>query len=480
LEPQDKVGQYTLIRKIEEGGMAEVWEGRHNQLGSRVAIKFLLPEFVRNKDLQERFLNEGKRQAQLQHPNIVPATDFFQVEGRSFLVMQYIEGTNLEKRLKKENPPLTLQEIHSMTSDMLNALEYAHSRGVVHRDIKPSNMLIDPKGRVLLMDFGIALALTEEQRLTRTNTSMGTPDYMSPEQITRPLEVDFRSDIYSFGCVLYALLSGNPPFSSEGATAFAIHDRHVRVAPPPLVFRNPEVPQAVSSVVFKCLQKDPINRYQTCAEIIPAFAAALQGKGEKGQGSFRKYAVAGVALIAVIAAAVLYPKFKEDPVITKIKNTNWAEVSSDYEFPDCHGIAACQEKKDQAVNLAKVAKWMTVHYDDPVLKDCMKLEPCLSRKAQAQKLMAVSDWKNVIDEKLLSDCMFFFPCQKRRVETINVDPIRSGSIKPILSQSCAYVADNVDCCTLSNPAERDYCMQCKKKEQVTGGDCGGLYRLPKQ
>jgi len=169
LEPQDKVGQYTLIRKIGEGGMAEVWEARHDQLGSRAAIKFILPEFARNKDLQERFLNEGKRQAQLQHPNIVPATDFFQIEGRSYLVMPYVEGQNLEVR--------------SITGDILSALEYAHSMGVVHRDVKPSNMLIDPTGRVLLMDFGIALALTEEQRLTRTNTSMGTPDYMSPEQV---------------------------------------------------------------------------------------------------------------------------------------------------------------------------------------------------------------------------------------------------------------------------------------------------------
>ena len=163
--------------------MAEVWEARHDQLGSRAAIKFLLPEFARNKDLQERFLNEGKRQAQLQHQNIVPATDFFQIEGRSYLVMQYIEGQNLEVRLKKENSPLTVQEVRSITCDILNALEYAHSMGVVHRDVKPSNMLIDPTGRVLLMDFGIALALTEEQRLTRTNTSMGTPDYMSPEQV---------------------------------------------------------------------------------------------------------------------------------------------------------------------------------------------------------------------------------------------------------------------------------------------------------
>ncbi|HEY6183259.1 MAG TPA: serine/threonine-protein kinase [Terriglobales bacterium] len=474
MEPQDKIGQYTLIRKIGEGGMAEVWEARHDQLGSHAAIKFLLPEFARNKDLQERFLNEGKRQAQLQHPNIVPATDFFQVEGRSYLVMQYVEGQNLEVRLKKENPALTLQEVRSITSDILNALGYAHSMGVVHRDVKPSNMLIDPKGRVLLMDFGIALALTEEQRLTRTNTSMGTPDYMSPEQITRPLEVDFRSDIYSFGCVLYAMLSGNPPFTSEGATAFAIHDRHVRAAPPPLMYRNPEIPQTVSSVVLKCLQKDPANRYQTCTEIITPFEGALAGKGEKPQGSFLKYAIAGVAAIILIVAAVFFLKPTGDPQFERVKNTNWADVPYDYDFPNCRGWVPCQEKKDRAGKLLKFTNWMNIRYDDPILKDCMKLSACLERQAQAQNLLAVSDWKSITDKKLLGDCMFLSPCRQRG---FIADPIPVP--KSILSQSCAYVADNIDCCTLSNPTERNYCMQCKKKEQVTGGECGGVYRPPK-
>jgi serine/threonine protein kinase len=477
LEPQDKIGQYTLIRKIGEGGMAEVWEARHDQLGSRAAIKFLLPEFSRNKDLQERFLNEGKRQAQLQHPNIVPATDFFQVEGRSYLVMQYVEGQNLEVRLKKENPPLTVEEVRSITCDILSALEYAHSMGVVHRDVKPSNMLIDPKGRVLLMDFGIALAMTEEQRLTRTNTAMGTPDYMSPEQITKPLEVDFRSDIYSFGCVLYAMLSGNPPFTSEGATAFAIHDRHVRATPPPLEYRNPEIRHTVGGVVFKCLQKDATNRYQTCAEIIPVFEAALEGKGDEDQKGFLKYAIAGIAAIALIAAVFLF-KPKEDAELTKIKNTNWADAAYNYAFSDCRGYTPCQEKKDQADKLSKITNWTNVHYDDPILKDCMKLTACLSRQTQAHNLIDVADWKTVTDQKLLGDCMFLAPCQQRLQRT-HQGPISGSEDISILKRTCTYIADNVDCCTLSNESERNYCMQCKKKEQVMGGDCGGIYRLPK-
>ena len=441
--------------------MAEVWEARHDQLGSRAAIKFLLPEFARNKDLQGRFLNEGKRQAQLQHPNIIPAMDFFQVEGRSFLVMRYVEGENLEARLNKNNPALTLKEVQSISSDILNALDYAHSKGVVHRDVKPSNMLLDPNGRVLLMDFGIALALTEEQRLTRTNTSMGTPDYMSPEQITRPLEVDFRSDIYSFGCVLYAMLSGNPPFSSEGATAFSIHDRHVRAAPPPLIYRNPAIPQGVGKVVLKCLEKNPVNRYQTCGEIMPALEVALAGKSEGNEPGSQKYALIGVAALILIATAAYFLKsHKKEPE----PPINWSEVAYNYSFGECNKVQPCEAKKQQAAKLSRIKNWMDVHYDDPILNDCMKLQTCLDRQAHAQKLGAVTDWAKISDKSLLDDCMSDSACEKRRDGMVSSPPQKA---------SCEYITDNVACC--KEYSDYAYCRACKKQQDVLGGDCGGLY-----
>jgi serine/threonine protein kinase len=140
--------------------------------------------------LQERFLNEAKRQAQLRHSNIVPCTDFFQVEGRSYMVMEYVEGQSLDARLQKSNPPLTLNKIHTISWDVLSALDYAHSLDVVHRDVKPANMLMDQSGRTMLMDFGIAKALREERSLTLAGTAIGTPDYMSPEQILQPNKVE--------------------------------------------------------------------------------------------------------------------------------------------------------------------------------------------------------------------------------------------------------------------------------------------------
>jgi hypothetical protein len=232
----------------------------------------------------------------------------------------------------------------------------------------------------------------------------------------------------------------------------------------------------MSSVVLKCLQKDPSDRYQTCAEIIPVFESALAGKGEEGQGDFLKYAIAGVTAIIVIAAAVFFLKPTPDTELIKIKSTKWADVAYDYIFPDCRGYAPCSDKKDQADKLAKISNWKDVQYNDPILKDCMKLDACLSRQTHAAALTAIADWKHVTDLKLLNDCMSLMPCQQRYQE-LAIPPI--GGEVSILKKSCAYVADNVDCCTLSNEAERNYCMQCKKKERVTGGDCGGVYRLPK-
>lgn len=279
MQAQVRVGQYTLERKLGEGGMAEVWEAHHIRLGSKAAIKFLLSKLAGDPDLEERFLIEGKRQAKLQHPNIVHAIDFVQQDGRSYLIMQYVDGENLETKLNQQHGPLSLQDVHAISWDVLSALDYAHSVGVVHRDVKPSNILIDKSGRVWLTDFGIALALSEEPRLTRTGTAVGTAIYMSPEQIVRPRSVDARTDIYSFGCVLYAMLCGHPPFGEGGETDFYIKDCHVRTPPPPLVYSNPSISPLLEQVVQKCLEKDPARRFQTCGAVMPALDAAIASHG---------------------------------------------------------------------------------------------------------------------------------------------------------------------------------------------------------
>jgi phosphate transport system substrate-binding protein len=277
MDEQIKIGQYVLEREIGSGGMAQVWEARHIRLGTSVAVKFLLPRLAGDPELEDRFLREGMNQSRLRHPNIVSAIDFVQQDGRSYLIMEYVDGESLETRLANQKGPLSIDEAHAISWDVLSALDHAHKNDLVHRDVKPSNILLDSSGRAMITDFGIALAMTGGPRLTRTGSAVGTALYMSPEQILKPREIDARTDIYSFGCVLYAMLSGHPPFGGEGETDFYIKDCHVRSAPPSLRYWNPSLSVAVEQVVLKCLEKDPNHRYPNCRAVKEALDAAIAG-----------------------------------------------------------------------------------------------------------------------------------------------------------------------------------------------------------
>jgi len=271
-----QLGSYILEEKLGQGGMAEVWKARNPVLNTYAAVKFLVPGLAGNPDIERRFLGEGKRQAALQHPNIVSAFDFHYVDNRSYLVMRYIDGESLEHRLFKLQAPMPLAEATAVSRDVLSALGYAHSEGVVHRDIKPSNLLIENGGRVHILDFGIALVLGEE-RLTRVGAAVGTPHYMSPEQIVGARTIDGRSDIYSFGCVLYQALTQVTPFDAserEGNVDYIVKDKHLREQPVPPAQINPAIPDYVERVILRCLAKKPDDRYATCAEVLAALSAA--------------------------------------------------------------------------------------------------------------------------------------------------------------------------------------------------------------
>ena len=276
MESNQVVGQYRMDEKIGEGGMAEVWIATQTSMENQWAVKFLRPSLAGDPELEKRFLEEARKQGGLKHPNIVSATNFFQDSGHSYLVMDYIPGTNLEQRLKSGSG-LPLNDVLYISECILNALGFAHERRYVHRDVKPSNVLLDTEnGWVYLSDFGIALAMDEDNRVTKTGTAVGTPDYMSPEQITAKSPVDTRSDIYSFGCVLYAMLTGIPPFAHAEATEFEVKHGHVYRQPPPIKERNAKVTDEIEQVVLKCMAKQPSDRYQTCAEVFTALNAAIQ------------------------------------------------------------------------------------------------------------------------------------------------------------------------------------------------------------
>ena len=267
-----RVGSYVLEQKLGEGGMAEVWKARHQVLGTYVAIKFLSAGYAGTPDVEQRFLNEGKKQARLFHPNIVSAYDFIYADGRSYLIMKFIEGESLDELLFRLQAPLQLPQVLAISTDVLHALEYAHTQNIVHRDIKPSNILIEKGERALVTDFGVAMVVGEK-RVTRVGMAIGTPHYMSPEQILGSADIDRRADIYSFGCVLYQMLTGKAPFEAaegEDDTEFIIQDKHVRQQPVPPRQWNPYIPEHIERAVLKCLEKKAADRFISCQDLLTA------------------------------------------------------------------------------------------------------------------------------------------------------------------------------------------------------------------
>lgn len=268
-----QVGHWVIISKL-GGNMGEVWLGRDILLNHRVAIKSISQNLLHDPQFETRFIQEASAQARLQHPHIVGVSDFFLDDGVYYLVMPFIEGPSLEEHLAASKGPLPLAEALRIAQEVLQALDYAHQQKVIHRDVKPSNILLDRSGHAYLVDFGIALTIGQERR-TRTGSSIGTTHYMSPEQIRRPRDVDHRTDVYSFGCVLYEMLTGRPPFDAddeEGDTDFVIKGHHLNSAPDPPSRLNASVPAAIDAIVLRALAKNMDQRFMGCGE----FARALQ------------------------------------------------------------------------------------------------------------------------------------------------------------------------------------------------------------
>jgi len=275
------VEHYAVQRELGRGGMATVFLAEDLKHHRPVAIKVLHSELAAALG-SDRFLREIAIAARLQHPHILPLYDSGTVNRLLYYVMPYVEGESLRDRLEREKQ-LSLDEAVRITSEVANALAYAHSHGVVHRDIKPENILLEG-GTAIVADFGIARAISvagEERHLTQTGTVIGTPIYMSPEQATGSGEIDGRSDQYSLACVTYEMLVGAPPFS--GPTAQAIMARHsLDLVSPPSIVRT-TIPDAVEDAILRALAKTPADRFPTTA----LFAEALQ-KPSAATGPMRR------------------------------------------------------------------------------------------------------------------------------------------------------------------------------------------------
>jgi hypothetical protein len=265
-----QLGPYQIVAPLGEGGMAAVYQAYQPSMDRYVALKVLPRHFASEPQFAGRFEQEAKVIARLQHPHILPVFDYGQAQGYTYIAMPFIKSGTLAALLTGQ--PLPLARIQSVISQVGDALDYAHSFGVVHRDVKPSNVLVDERGNCLLTDFGIAKMVEGTAAFTRTGGVIGTPAYMSPEQGTGS-KVDQRSDIYSLGVVLYEMATGRVPYQAE--TPIAVVFKHARDPLPPPRALNPALPQGVERVILKSLAKQPDDRYATAGAMVQALQTGL-------------------------------------------------------------------------------------------------------------------------------------------------------------------------------------------------------------
>jgi serine/threonine protein kinase/Tfp pilus assembly protein PilF len=335
-QPPTTLSHYRIVSKLGAGGMGEVYLAHDTKLERTVAIKVLPSESLADDQAKKRLLREARAAAKLDHPNICSIYEVGEADGRQFIVMQYVDGQTLDVRAKHK--PLGLSEILSIATQVADALAEAHGQAIIHRDIKPSNIILTRRGQAKVMDFGLAKSIERtvdkeaqtQSALTTPGTILGTLPYMSPEQV-RGDQTDARSDIFSFGAMLYEMVSGRQPFVSESAagTASAILTHE----PPPLARFAPEVPDELQRIVRKCLEKDRGQRYQSARDLaidlenirrqvdsapVKLSSGHLQSKQKELESLFSsrfmqlplsRTAVVAIAVVALISSGLIYLLF---------------------------------------------------------------------------------------------------------------------------------------------------------------------------
>jgi serine/threonine protein kinase len=263
------VGPYAIQELLGQGGMATVYKAYHPALDRYVAIKAMDASLGQERDFIERFRREARVIGKLDNSHIVPVHDFDEHNGQPYIVLKFIDGQTLRDRMLAS--PLSELEILRVVSAVGDGLQYAHNRGVLHRDIKPSNVLVANDGKVYLTDFGLARIVENASTLTG-DMILGTPHYISPEQAINSERLDERTDIYSFGVMLYEMVTGCLPFTAD--TVFSIINDHIHEPPPLPSSIKPDLSQDVEGVILKALAKNPGDRYAKVADLVNAFKEA--------------------------------------------------------------------------------------------------------------------------------------------------------------------------------------------------------------
>ncbi|MEX1311473.1 MAG: serine/threonine-protein kinase, partial [Candidatus Sulfomarinibacteraceae bacterium] len=324
---REHLGRYEILDTIGAGGMGEIYRARDTQLGRMVAVKVIHRDVADHRSVVERFEREAKTIAQLSHPNILDIHDFGEEGGIAYAVTELLEGKDLRQRLATGHLPLSTAV--KIGVSVANGLAAAHSKGIVHRDIKPANVFVTSSGQVKILDFGIAglwdappesLPSSEVRTATLTDSGkiLGTAGYLSPEQATGGA-ADARSDIFSLGCLLYEMLTGHRAFLAETShkTMLAVLNRD----PPPMPEYNDHVPAAVETIVRRCLEKQPDERFQSARDVAFALQAISTTERtspvaiaiERRRARWRRIGASAVAVLALVAAAVVWIQLGRRP-----------------------------------------------------------------------------------------------------------------------------------------------------------------------
>ncbi|HXO21094.1 MAG TPA: serine/threonine-protein kinase [Thermoanaerobaculia bacterium] len=276
-----RVGSWVLERELGQGGMGSVYLARHASLPTFAAVKVLSPGLESQDSFRQRFQREAKLQAQLRHPNVARVLDYLEDGGQWFLVVEYLDRGSLADVLSRDGSRVPRAQALAWARQALSGLGYAHKKGIVHRDVKPANLLLNDTGELVVADFGIARA-DGVPSMTTTGIAVGTPQYMSPEQILTPERIDGRADIYSLGIVLYELLAGRPPFDS--GSQFSILQSHVSAPPPTLGSLDPTIPPTLEAAVMRALAKRPDDRFPDCEAMIGKLDSVTESASDPTRG----------------------------------------------------------------------------------------------------------------------------------------------------------------------------------------------------
>ena len=342
----ENIGPYRIIEQLGQGGMATVYKAYHAALDRYVALKVLHLAFHEDQTFTARFQREARVVAKLEHLNIVPIYDYSEHEARPYLVMKYIEGDTLKARLNQG--PLTSKEIEDVVNSIGSALAYAHRQGILHRDIKPSNVMIAKDGAMYLADFGLARIAQAGESTMSSDSIMGTPQYISPEQAMGKKDLDAGTDIYSFGVMLYEMVVGQVPFSAD--TPFSIIHDHI-YTPLPLPMKvNPKVPEPVQRVLLKSLAKDRLDRYESVEEMMAAFKNAWTEAGVPMQGTSITMRSAILTGEPTVLKTQMAESVKETgPAIPPVKKRSpWKWISAGLIILFCGVFAFVALRKDKS------------------------------------------------------------------------------------------------------------------------------------